>query len=100
MCSAEFEHEKGFMTLGPAQGYTNTSGSTAAIKVKLHKVRVKSGNFGHQVNSGIPLQTVEIQIRRLLMSRLIKIFTVCLVYFLFFPIIKIGNEKGSLSEFT
>ena len=42
-------------------------------------IRVKSGNFGHQVNSDIHLQTVEIKIRRLLMSRLIRIFTVCLV---------------------
>ena len=41
--------------------------------------RVKSGNFGHQVNSDIRLQTVEIQMRRLLLSRLIGIFTVCLV---------------------
>ena len=39
--------------------------------------RVKSGNFGHQVNSDIHLQTVEIQMR--LMSRLIEILTVCLV---------------------
>ena len=35
--------------------------------------RVKSGNFGHQVNSDIYLQTEEIQMRRLLMSRLIRI---------------------------
>ena len=35
--------------------------------------RVKSGNFGHQVNSDIHLQTLEIQ-----MSRLIRIFIVCL----------------------
>ena len=41
--------------------------------------RVKSGNFEHQVNSDIYLQTVEIQMRRLLMRRLIRIFTVCLV---------------------
>ena len=41
--------------------------------------RVKSGKFGHQVNSDTRLQTVEIQMRRLLMSRLIRIFTVCLV---------------------
>ena len=40
--------------------------------------RVKSGNFEHQVNSDIHFQTVEIQMRRLLMSRLIRIFTVCL----------------------
>ena len=51
--------------------------------------RVKSGNFGHQVNSNIHLQTVEIQMRRLLMSRLIRIFTVCLVNLFFIPIIKI-----------
>ena len=42
-------------------------------------IRVKSGNFRHQVNSDIHLQTVEIQMRRLLMSHLIRIFTVCLV---------------------
>ena len=47
-------------------------------------VWVKSGNFGHQVNSDISLQTVEIQMRRLLMSRLIRIFTVCLVYLFFY----------------
>ena len=40
--------------------------------------RVKSGNFRHQVNSDIHLQTVEIQMRGLLMSRLIRIYTVCL----------------------
>ena len=44
---------------------------------------VKSGKFGYQVNSDIHLQTVEIQMRRLLMSRLIRIFTVCLVNLLF-----------------
>ena len=38
-------------------------------------IRVKSGNFGYQVNSDIHLQTVEIQMRRLLISRL-RIFTV------------------------
>ena len=51
--------------------------------------RVKSGNFGHQVNSDIHKQTVEIQMRRLLLSRLIRIFTVCLVNLFFIPIIKI-----------
>ena len=40
--------------------------------------KVKSGDFGHQVNSDIDLQTVENQIRRLLMGRLIRIYTVCL----------------------
>ena len=53
------------------------------------KNRVKSGNFGHQVNSDIHLQTVEIQMRRLLMSRLIRIFTVCLVNLFFISIVKI-----------
>ena len=50
--------------------------------------RVK-GKFGHQVNSDIRLQTVEIQMRRLLMSRLIRIFTVCLVNLFFIPIIEL-----------
>ena len=46
--------------------------------------RVKSGNFRYQVNSDIHLQTVEIQMRRLLMSRLIRMFTVCLVNLMFY----------------
>ena len=45
---------------------------------------VKSGNFGHQVHSDIHLQTVKIQMRRLLMSYLISIFTVCLVNLFFY----------------
>ena len=56
--------------------------------------RVKSGNFGHQVNSDMHLQTVKIQMRRLLMSRLIRIFTFCLVSLFFIPIIKIYNKQG------
>ena len=44
---------------------------------------VKSVNCGHQVNSDIHLQTVEIQ-----MSRLIRIFSVCLVSLSFIPIIR------------
>ena len=55
--------------------------------------RVKSGNFGHQVNSDIHLQTVDIQMRRLLMSRLIRIFTVSLDYLFSFPIIIIRNKQ-------
>ena len=51
-------------------------------------VRVKSGNFGQRVNSDIHLQTVKIQMRRLLMGRLIRIFTVCLVDLIFIPIIQ------------
>ena len=58
------------------------------IVVSTHEVwylfhRVKSGNLGHQVNSDIRLQTVEIQMRRLLLSHLIRIFTVCLVNLFF-----------------
>ena len=56
--------------------------------------RVKSSIFRHQVNSDTHLQTVEIQMRRLLMSRLIRIFTVCLVNLFFIPIIKLGNNQG------
>ena len=36
---------------------------------ELVPIRVKAGNFGRQVNSDIHLQTVEIQMRRLLMSK-------------------------------
>ena len=46
--------------------------------------RVNSGNFGHQVNSDRHLQTVETQMRLLHMSRLIWIFTVCLVKKMYF----------------
>ena len=46
-------------------------------------IRVKSGNFGHQVNSDIHLQTVEIQMRRLHMSRLIRSFTFCLANYFY-----------------
>ena len=52
-------------------------------------IRVKSGNFGQRVYSDIHLQTVEIQMRRLLMSRLIRIFTVRLVDLFFIQIIQI-----------
>ena len=52
-------------------------------------VRVKLSKFGHQVNSDTCLQTVEIQMRRLLMSRLIRIFTVCLVNLFFIPKIEL-----------
>ena len=51
-------------------------------------IRIKSGNLGHQVNSDMHLQTVEIQMRRL-----IKIFTVCLVSLFCIPIIKIYNKQ-------
>ena len=51
--------------------------------------RVKSGKFGHQVNSDTHLQTVYIQMRRLLMSCLIRIYTVCLVKLFSSPIFDI-----------
>ena len=50
---------------------------------------VKSSKFGHQVSSDTRLQIVEIQMRRLLMSRLIRIFTVCLGNLFFIPIIEL-----------
>ena len=59
------------------------------IQIEIARVvktaRVKSGKFGHQVNSDTHLQTVEIQMRRLLTSRLISIFTVCFVNLFFIP---------------
>ena len=51
--------------------------------------RVKPGEFGHQVNSDTHLQAVETQMRRLLMSRVIRIFIVCLVNLFFIPIIEL-----------
>ena len=53
------------------------------MKKKAKEEWVKSDHFGHQVIWDIHLQTVEIQMRRLLMSRLIRIFIVCLVNLLF-----------------
>ena len=62
------------------------------------KYRVNSGirKFRHQVNSDIHLQTEKIQMRRLFMSRLIKVFTVslCFVSCFFIPIIRICNKQG------
>ena len=63
-------------------------------------IRVKSWNFGHQVNSDTHLQTVEIQMRRLLMSRLIRIFTFCLVNLFFYSNNYNVTQTRSLSEFT
>ena len=51
-------------------------------------VRVKSGNLRQRVNSDIRLQTVKIQMRRPIKSRLIGIFTVCLVNLIFMQIIQ------------
>ena len=58
------------------------------------KYRVKSGNFGKQVNSDTHLQTVEIRMRRLIKSRLIRIFTVCIVDLSFIPIIQKLKKQG------
>ena len=55
------------------------SGKLNALSGQSIKAQVKIGNFEHQVNSDIHLQTLEIQVRRLRMNRLIRIFTVCLI---------------------
>ena len=57
---------------------------------KLH--RVKLGNIGHQVNSDIHLQTVEI--------RLTRSFTVCLVNCLLYSNNQNMVQTWSVSEFT
>ena len=59
------------------------------FQVVFYKIRVKSGKFGHQVNSDTHLQTVYIQMRRLFKICLIRIFTVCLVNLFFIPIFEI-----------
>ena len=69
-------------------------------KIELKWNKGKSGNFRHQVNSDIHLQTVEIKMRRLLMSCLIRIFTVCLVNLFLHSINQNMKLTGSLSEFT
>ena len=66
----------------------------------IYHIRIKSGNLGHQVNLDIHLQTVEIQMRRLLMSRLIRIFTVCLVNLFFYSNNENIKQTRSLSKFT
>ena len=55
--------------------------------------RVKSGKFGHQVNSDTHLQIVLIQIRRLLMSRHIRSFTICFGNLLLFQYLKYETNK-------
>ena len=56
--------------------------------------KVKSDKFRPQVNLDIHLQTVDIQMRQLLMSRFIRIFIVCLVRLFFIPIIAIWTKLG------
>ena len=64
------------------------------LQMHLMNSRVKSGKFGQQVIFDTRLQTVEIQMRRLLMSRLIRISTVCLVNLFFIPIIALCNKQS------
>ena len=72
-----------------------------SLKNRLSNTWVNSLNFGHKVNSDTHLQTVEIQIRWLLMSRLIRIFNVCLVdYFVFNSNNYNMNQTRLLSEFN
>ena len=54
---------------------------------------VKSGDLGHQVSLDVRLQTVAIQMRWLYMSRLIRIFTVCLVNDYLFQSLKDETNK-------
>ena len=61
---------------------TKTNKTNQTLKAT---TRVKSGKLGHMVNSNTRLQIVEMQMR---LSRLIRIFTVCLVNLVFIPIIE------------
>ena len=73
--------------------------SHVAAQIRNHKsscklrpemtIRVMSGTFGHQVNSDTHSQTVEIHMRQLLMSRLIRIVTVCFVNLFILPITEV-----------
>ena len=56
--------------------------------------RVKSGYFGQQINSDIRLQTVKIQMKRLVKSRLIRIFAFCLVNLIVIPMIQKYKKQG------
>ena len=58
-------------------------------------IMVKSGTFGHHVNLEIHLQTLEIQMRWVLMRRLIRVFTICFVNLFFIPIIKIHMYEAN-----
>ena len=76
-------------------GFNHFSSTRLTNCIRLEQsCRVKSGKFGHKVNSNARLQTVEIQMRRLPMSRLIRIFTVCLVNLFFITIIERRNKQG------
>ena len=74
-CHSSIDSEEVRLEILDTAGLVNSSSFSFSI-------RVKSGKFGHQVNSDTHLQTVEIQI----MSRLIRIFNVCLVNLFLIPI--------------
>ena len=64
-----------------------------ALYALARHITVKLGKFGHQVKSETYLQTVLILMRRLLMSRLIRIFTVCLANLFLFQYLKYETNK-------
>ena len=65
------------IVVGPTESVYSDRATCLRVSF-LEYVRVKAGNFGHQINSDIHFQTMEIQIRRL-----IRIFTVCYVTYIF-----------------
>ena len=90
-----------------ARSYTETSKTSADTETSFaiksvestcssrgKNIRIKSGNIGHWVNSDIHLQTVKFQMRRLLMSRLIRISTVCLVNYVLFNNLNMKETLG------
>ena len=69
--------------LSPDNGISTKISCAGSIVIRLPCIleifRAKSGNVGHWENLDIHLKTVEIQMRWLHMSPLIRIFTVCFV---------------------
>ena len=63
-------------------------------------VWVKSGKFGHQVNSDTHLQIVLIQMRRHLMSRHIRSFTICLGNLFLFQYLKYETNKVAVRNLS
>ena len=61
-----------------------------AHRIRANASRVKSGIFGNQVNSDIHLQTVEIQMRRLLIRIFIQL---CLFNIYFYSNLKYETNK-------
>ena len=79
--------------IGRANENLKLSHCTVGLAKFSYMYRVKSAKFGHQVNSDTHLQTVNIQMRRLVMSRLIRIFTVCLLIYILFQYLKYETNK-------